>query len=285
MVRTGPQGLGRPRPGHRQAHRDLRDGKGAEQSQGRQGSRPPPCRARRRGRDRPRSGATLEALRARHSAVRRRARREGHQGRRPLQHLPRRRSGRCARSPPHTLHRGRAEGRRGVRGPKSFVFSYDGGASPWHLSYLSHGWKRYAERAGITGFRPQEAELQAMADRADDRLLVSIPEAAQLLSAGRSTVYELINVGGNLSCDDRTAASRLDGRASPPCHHRQLSSTAIAQRNSRRRSHGLDRGRAAEQLKLDADCAIVLKQRVGETRSVRGQYDLGPLGGGSHEVC
>jgi len=40
-------------------------------------------------------------------------------------------------------------------GPRSFVFSDDGGSTYWNLSWPSHAWKRYATKAGLTEVRLQ----------------------------------------------------------------------------------------------------------------------------------
>jgi len=56
-------------------------------------------------------------------------------------------------------------------GPRSFVFSDDGGSTHWNLSWPSHAWKRYATKAGMTQVRLHDPRHAA----ASQMLMAGVP--------------------------------------------------------------------------------------------------------------
>jgi len=91
-------------------------------------------------------------------------------------------------------------------GPKSFVFSNDGGSSPWHLSWPSHGWQRYAERAGITGFRLHDLRHTA----ASQMLMAGVPVSVVAERLGCTEGNILKTYRHFIPGADREAAALMD---------------------------------------------------------------------------
>ncbi len=56
-------------------------------------------------------------------------------------------------------------------GTKSFVFSDDGGTTPWSLWWPSHAWERYSKKAGLQGVRLHDLRHSA----ASQMLMAGIP--------------------------------------------------------------------------------------------------------------
>ena len=108
------------------------------------------------------------------------------------------------------VHRGRAVERTdavGVKvGPRSFVFSDDGGVNHWSLGWPSHAWERTSAKVGIIGLRLHDLRHTA----ASQMLMAGIPVSivAERLGCTEANIFRTYRhfIPGS----DQTAAELMD---------------------------------------------------------------------------
>ncbi|MGD9796088.1 MAG: tyrosine-type recombinase/integrase [Acidimicrobiia bacterium] len=109
-----------------------------------------------------------------------------------------------------TDHRARAAEAASAVGieltPDSFVFSDDGGRSPWNLSWPSHAWKQYALRSGLTGVRLHDLRHTA----ASQMLMAGVPISIVAERLGCTEANILRTYRHFIPGSDRSAAEMMD---------------------------------------------------------------------------
>ena len=98
-------------------------------------------------------------------------------------------------------------------GPRSFVFSDDGGASHWSLAWPSHAWERYSARAGIVRLRLHDLRHTA----ASQMLMAGVPISVVAERLGCSEGNILRTYRHYIPGSDQEAAELMDRllRATP----------------------------------------------------------------------
>jgi integrase len=101
-----------------------------------------------------------------------------------------------------------------VFGPRSFVFSDDGGVSHWSLAWPSHAWQRYSTRAGIARLRLHDLRHTA----ASQMLMAGVPISVVAERLGCSEGNILRTYRHYIPGSDQQAAELMDRllRAPPP---------------------------------------------------------------------
>jgi integrase len=91
-------------------------------------------------------------------------------------------------------------------GPASYVFSDDGGASHWDLGWPTHAWKRYANKAGVTGVRLHDLRHTA----ASQMLMAGVPLSVVAERLGCTEANILRTYRHFIPGSDRDAAELMD---------------------------------------------------------------------------
>ena len=91
-------------------------------------------------------------------------------------------------------------------GPRSFVFSDDGGVSHWNLSWPSHAWRRYANKAGVSGLRLHDLRHTA----ASQMLMAGVPISIVAERLGCTEANVLRTYRHFIPGADRDAAELMD---------------------------------------------------------------------------
>jgi integrase len=91
-------------------------------------------------------------------------------------------------------------------GPKSFVFSDDGGATHWDLSWPSHAWRNYADKAGLEGVRLHDLRHTA----ASQMLMAGIPISIVAERLGCTEANILRTYRHFIPGSDKAAAALMD---------------------------------------------------------------------------
>jgi len=91
-------------------------------------------------------------------------------------------------------------------GPRSFVFSDDGGTTHWNLSWPSHAWKRYATKAGMTQVRLHDLRHTA----ASQMLMAGVPLSIVAERLGCTEANILRTYRHFVPGSDRDAAELMD---------------------------------------------------------------------------
>jgi integrase len=91
-------------------------------------------------------------------------------------------------------------------GPPSFVFSDDGGLTPWNLSWPTHAWSRYSRRAGVDGVRLHDLRHTA----ASQMLMAGIPVSIVAERLGCTEANVLRTYRHFIPGSDREAAELMD---------------------------------------------------------------------------
>jgi integrase len=88
----------------------------------------------------------------------------------------------------------------------SFVFSDDGGASHWNLSWPSHGWRWFADKAGLKGVRLHDLRHTA----ASHMLMAGIPISIVAERLGCTEANVLRTYRHFVPAADREAAQLME---------------------------------------------------------------------------
>jgi len=91
-------------------------------------------------------------------------------------------------------------------GPDSFVFSDDGGATHWNLSWPSHGWRNYADKAGLENVRLHDLRHTA----ASQMLMAGVPISIVAERLGCTEANILRTYRHFIPGSDRDAADLMD---------------------------------------------------------------------------
>ena len=91
-------------------------------------------------------------------------------------------------------------------GPGSFVFSDDGGLTPWSLSWPSHAWRRFSAKAGVTPTRLHDLRHTA----ASQMLMAGIPISIVAERLGCTEANVLRTYRHFIPGSDREAAILMD---------------------------------------------------------------------------
>ncbi len=91
-------------------------------------------------------------------------------------------------------------------GPRSFVFSDDGGATHWSLSWPTHAWKRYACKTGLTDIRLHDLRHTA----ASQMLMAGVPISIVAERLGCTEANILRSYRHFIPGSDRSAAELMD---------------------------------------------------------------------------
>jgi integrase len=89
---------------------------------------------------------------------------------------------------------------------ESFVFSDDGGVTPWSLAWPSHAWRRYATRVGVNALRLHDLRHTA----ASQMLMAGIPVSIVAERLGCTEGNVLRNYRHFIPGSDRQAADLMD---------------------------------------------------------------------------
>ena len=89
---------------------------------------------------------------------------------------------------------------------RSFVFSDDGGVTHWSLSWPTHGWKRFADKAALAGVRLHDLRHTA----ASQMLMAGIPISIVAQRLGCTEANILRTYRHFIPGSDRTAADLMD---------------------------------------------------------------------------
>ena len=91
-------------------------------------------------------------------------------------------------------------------GPESFVFSDDGGATHWNLSWPSHAWQKYATKAGVQGVRLHDLRHTA----ASEMLMAGVPVSIVAERLGYTEANILKTYRHFIPGSDTAAADLMD---------------------------------------------------------------------------
>ena len=91
-------------------------------------------------------------------------------------------------------------------GPRSFVFSDDGGVSPWGLEWPTHAWIRYSRKTGLRGLRLHDLRHTA----ASQMLMAGVPVSVVAERLGCTEANILTTYRHFITGADREAADLMD---------------------------------------------------------------------------